>query len=247
MNVPLWVTELADVFWEAAGLREPFPRALRRPIARALPMVVLSLPRLRLRDALDWLRRHEIGCPCTAPDRGLHACLMAWKGWGYVFLDGTDPEDEQRLSLAHELAHFLRHYWQPRARARRKLGEQVLDVFDGRRPPSAAERVHALLAGVPIGFHLHLLDRDPEVRLPAGAVLTAEHEADRLAYELLAPADEVLRRAGPYQTAALAELLRLEFGLPHAHAARYGDILFPTAPADPLLERFLRSRASLDV
>jgi len=235
--VPLWVTELADAFWAAAGIREPVPRALRRPIARALQMAIISLPQLRLRHVLDWLRRHAIGCPCTAPDRGLHACLAAWKGWGYVFLDGADPEDEQRLSLAHELAHFLRHYWRPRRLARRKLGEQSLDVFDGRRPPTGGERVHALLASVPIGFHLHLLDRDPQGGLPADTVLAAEEEADRLAYELLAPAEEILNRGGSRRGQALAELLRIDFGLPAAHALRYAHILFPSEPADPLLKR----------
>ncbi len=235
--VPLWVAELADAFWAAAGVREPFPRALRRPIARALQVVIVTLPRLRFKDVLAWLQRHQIACPCSAADRSLHACLAARAGWGYIFLDGTDPEDEQRLSLAHELAHFLRHYWQPRQLATRHLGEQVLDVLDGRRQPTRAERIHALLVSVPMGFHLHLLSRDLEGGFPAGTVLAAEDEADRLAYELLAPADEVLSRLGPDQEQDLAELLRTDFGLPAAHAPRYRDILVPPAPADPLLKR----------
>jgi hypothetical protein len=225
---------LADAFWGAAGVREPFPRALRRPTARALQMVIVTLPRLRFKDVLAWLQRHQLACPCSATDRSLHACLAAWGGWGYTFLDGTDSEDEQRLSLAHELAHFLRHYWQV---ATRHLGEHILEVLDGRRPPTRAERIHALLASVPMGFHLHLLGRDPEGGFPAGTLLAAEEEADRLAYELLAPADEVLSRLGSHQEQDLAELLRTEFGLPFANASRYRDILVPPEPADPLLKR----------
>jgi hypothetical protein len=235
--VPLWVAELADAFWGAAGVREPFPRTLRRPIARALQVVIVTLPRLRFKDVLAWLQRHQIACPCSAADRSLHACLVAWAGWGYTFLDGTDTEDEQRLSLAHELAHFLRHYWQPRQLATRRFGEQVLDVLDGRRPPTCAERIHALLASVPMGFHLHLLGRGAEEAFVAGTVLAAEEEADRLAYELLAPADEVLSRLTPHQELDLAELLQTDFGLPAADAARYRDILVPPPPADPLLKR----------
>lgn len=236
MNLPLWVADLADTFWELAGSPEPFPRSLRRPIARALPMAVISLPQLRLGHVLDWLQRNRIGCSSSAADRALHACLAAWRGWGYVFLDGADPEDEQRLSLAHELAHFLRHYWHPRRMACRKLGDQVVEVLDGLRPPTTAERVHSLLALAPIGFHMHLLDRDPQGGLPAGTVLAAEDEADRLAYELLAPAEEVLHRSSDRRN-AMAELLRVDFGLPAAHALRYRDILVPAAPVDPLLSR----------
>jgi hypothetical protein len=190
-----------------------------------------------LRDALDWLRRNNIHCPCTTADRGLHACLLAWRGWGFVFLDGSDPEDEQRLSLAHELAHFLRHYWQPRALARRRFGDTVLEVLDGLRPPTAAEGVAALLASVPLGFHLHLLDHDPEAGLSSGTIPAAEQEADRLAYELLAPAEEVARCAGDRRGEALADLLRTDFGLPADHALLYADLLVPPAPLDPLLRR----------
>src|SRR5262249_17187922 len=48
MSVPFWVAELANEFWEAAELREPFPRSLHVPIARALTMSVTALPRLSL-------------------------------------------------------------------------------------------------------------------------------------------------------------------------------------------------------
>jgi hypothetical protein len=144
MIVPLWVTDLADAFWQAAGMREPFPRALRRPIARALQMVVITLPQLRQRNVLAWLRRHAIGFTCNADDRRLQGCLAAGRGWGYVFMDGADPEDEQRPSLAHELAHFLRHYWQPRRAACHTFGNQIMEVLDGPRrrpfkgPPAAS-------------------------------------------------------------------------------------------------------------
>ena len=235
--VPLWVTELADVFWEAAGVREPFPRALRRPIARALQMVIISLPRLRLQDVTDWLRRHDIDCPCGAANSDLHACLAAWRGWGYVFLDGADPEDEQRLSLAHELAHFLRHYWHPRWLARRKFGApgprrpRRAPPPDPRRArPRPARLGSDRLSSAPAGSRLGgpAPGRDGPGRRERG---------DRLAYELLAPADEVLSRVGPPRRQTLEELLRSDFGLPAAHASCYGDILFPPTSADPLLKR----------
>ena len=38
MNVPLWVAELANRFWSAAGTPEPFPRMLERPLTVAVPL-----------------------------------------------------------------------------------------------------------------------------------------------------------------------------------------------------------------
>jgi hypothetical protein len=222
-------------------MREPFPRSLRRPIARGLSMVVVSLPRLRLHDVQDWLSRNGIGGACTAGDRSLRACLAARDGWGYVFVDGADPEDEQRLSLAHELAHFLRHYWQPRREACRRLGEQIIEVFDGRRPPTPEERLHSLIARVPIGFHWHLMQRDSTGDYANEAIASAEREADRLAYELLAPAKEVIKCMGGVRgdagRADLVDLLCSEFGLPSMHAARYSHLLLPAVTGGPFLQR----------
>ena len=174
----------------------------------------------------------------------MRACLAACRGHGLIFLDGADEEEEQRFSLAHELAHFLRHYWQPRRRARRRLGEQVAEVLDGDRPPTEQERLHALLKNVPLGFHLHLMRRGRRREGINAAVAWAEEEADLLAYELLAPAADVLARTGPVQGDAgrvkLAEVLQSDFGLPAQQAADYGRLLLPPVWEDPLLRR-LRS------
>jgi hypothetical protein len=245
MSVPLWVAELVRTFWAAAGTTEPFPRNLRRPCFRALPVSIILLSRLRLDGVRTWLRENGIHCPCEETDRPLRACLVAHHGHGLIFLDGTDEEDEQRFSLAHELAHFLRHYWQPRQVACRRLGEQIVQVFDGERAPTLQERLHALLRNAPLGFHLHLMLRGPRREIPTTAVARAEEEADLVAYELLAPAADVLARCGQVQDqgarrAWLVEVLQTDFGLPQQQAADYGRLLLPPVQEDPLLRR-LRS------
>jgi hypothetical protein len=220
---------------------ESFPRELRRPIARALPVSIVLLSGLRLDSVRGWLRDNGIGCPCDQTDRPLRACVAACRGHGLIFLDGTDTANEQRFSLAHELGHFLRHYWRPRQLACRRLGRQVVEVFDGERPPTSQERLGALLKNVPLGFQLHLMRRGPCRELLSADVARAEEEADLLAYELLAPARDVLARVGPVHDDAgrvrLVEVLQSVFGLPQEPASHYAGLLVPAFREDPLLRR----------
>ncbi|MBI4497316.1 MAG: hypothetical protein HY689_05400 [Chloroflexi bacterium] len=221
---------IAQEFWAAAGGPEPFPRRLEGAVLWALPLMVAKLPRLWVRDAEAWLRARGLPFCAGGPDRPLHGCLVAYGGSGCVLLDGTDPADEQRFSLAHEVAHFLLDYQEPRRRAVQRLGRSLLEVFDGRRPPTATERIDAILCQAPMGAHTHLMERRPDGVLGCGPVADAEAQADRLALELLAPDAEVERRVAlsgrPVAFAAgrrhLVAALTTDFGLPQAVAASYG-------------------------
>ncbi len=241
MSAPLWVAELAADFWRCAGTAEPFPRALRTPLARgAFELTVREMAGLSVRTAEDYLARLGIGRPSGAPDRPLRACLVAFAGDGFIFLDAADSLSERTFSLAHEVAHFLRDYWQPRRRAAAALGEHVLEVLDAVRPPRPHERLHAVLRGVPAGCHRHLMARDGGRLSPA--VAAAERDADRLAVELLAPEAEAHARL-PAGAGGGAALLREGFGLPEGVAGWYAEILFPPGPpSDPLLQRLRSAR-----
>ena len=239
MTTPLWVLELAAEFWQRAGAPGPFPRDLRPSVHRATPLSVKVLEGLNVQRVRTWLGKQRVACVVPAGDRALRACLFARDSWGVVFLDADDPETEHRFSLAHEIGHFLRHYWQPRRRAVAHFGEGILDVFDGKRPPTPTERLHALLRNVRVGAHLHLLGRDDRRRAVSGAIAAAEEEADRLGCELLAPTELLTRVRSRSTREARQEVERqliATFGFPRPEAAAHACRLYPPL-GDPLLRR----------
>jgi len=237
MSVPLWAAELARAFWARVGEPESFPRSLRRPIARALPLSVVLLPKLSLCAASAWLHNCGLVCELPGEDRPLRACLLARRGHGFALVDGSDEEVEQRFSIAHELAHFLRDYWILRQRICKRLGSAALEVLDGKRPATAQERLHAVLRNVQLGFHLHLMERDSAGNPATATIAESEEDADRLAYELLAPAAHVLADSTARSPRALVQKLRHFYGLPGMQASRYAKVLLPAGRSDPLLLR----------
>jgi hypothetical protein len=228
VSVPVWVADLAAGFWAAAGDPPPFPRDLREPARWAFPFAVVEVHGLSVAGVFRWLADRDIPVPVDEPDRPLRACLYARSDRGFAFVEAADDPAERRFSVAHELAHFLRDYWRPRRAAERQLGRAVLEVLDGLRPPTADERLAAVLRNRPIGPHVHLLRRDGCGRPPTAAEREAEAAADRLAFELLAPAAAV---EGPGGRPGLVGRLVGEFGLPPAPAGRYAAILVPEAAA----------------
>jgi len=240
VNPPLWVTELAREFWLLAGGAGPFPRDLRRAVPRAALLSVKVLAGLSVQRASAWLCNQGVSSLPAELDRALCACLFARGGCGFIFLDADDDEAEQRFSLAHELAHYLRHYHEPRRRAVTKFGRQILEVFDGKRLPTPTERLHALLRNIRIGEHVHLLARDDRRRIASPTIASAEFDADLLGCELLAPAGAVLQRTRR-RTARASRLeaerqLQETFDLPSSMATWYASWLYPPCD-DPLVQR----------
>src|SRR5687768_14020422 len=119
-----------DTFWRRCGhmYDVAFPRNIECAIARSVALIVIKLPRLTLRDVEDWLRKRSISFSFNCRSRAVRGCLVAFGGRGIIFIDESDPEDEQRFTIAHELAHFLVDYLMPRLKAIEKFQGTIPDI-----------------------------------------------------------------------------------------------------------------------
>lgn len=219
MSVPQWAWESARRFWTEAG---GWSRAadLEDAIYRVVSSVrVDGVPGLSTARVRDHLARRGCSTPEVVPDRRLRGCVLAVGGAGWILIDEDDPDDQRRFSLAHELAHFLRHH---------------LAVRDYSGDPG--RRLRGVLRGVRSLHYLHLMGRgdgflSPEVR-------EAEEEADWLAVELLAPEEELSPRLRSDATREeIADVLCEAFGLPECAASAHAARLVPEVGECPLIAR----------
>jgi hypothetical protein len=237
--------DLIQAFWQAAGQDEPFPRALEQSLAFALPVALVKLPRLTSRSAEQWARARGRDLNLATTNRPLHGCLTAASGFGIIFVDGTDPADEQRFTIAHEIGHFLADYLRPRRRALDRFGERFVDVLDGKRPPTLPEQVQSVIAGIAVGPYVNLMQRDLQGS-DALELWSIENRADRIALALLAPPELVLDRdlgdRYPQRLETLTRVLTSGFGLPPTPALRYAANLLAECGLGPSLAESIATR-----
>jgi hypothetical protein len=217
--IPGWLLRAADEFWGEAGPPLNYPRDLTLPALRAYILHRQIIPGLRLSAIEAWFAQRECRLQFDEPDRRLRGCLTAVGGTAIVFIDGADGPAEHRFTFAHEIAHLLLDYVLPRRRAIARIGPGIVDVLDGVRPPTAQERIDSALNDCPLGLHIALLDR----RNPTAQLTQVESKADQLAWELLAPDEELDRRFGTVRISAaeLTQHLIDGFGFPAPEAERY--------------------------
>ncbi|PYS93966.1 MAG: hypothetical protein DMF64_02975 [Acidobacteria bacterium] len=240
--------EAVERFWQQCGEVEPYPRSLERSLSLALPVVLVKLPHLKLQGVESWFAQRSATFQFNCRSRAVRGCLLAYGGHGLIFVDGADPEDERRFTVAHEVAHFIVDYWLVRERACAKFGGQIIEVFDGVRRPSVSERVGALLAGAQLGVYTKLIERDEAGAATQGAVYQIEDRADRVALALLAPPEDVLAEADTsavnftLRHESVSELLCTRFGLPASAGATYARSLLESVGRGPSWVETLRLR-----
>ena len=151
---------LAEEFWEGVPLPcRALPRDLAAVVSLALPVTVREVRDLTTRDVERRLHTYEVPYVPDSPCRRLRGCLIAYGGYGVILVDGADPGDQRRFTAAHEVAHFLVDYMEPRRRAIEALGRGIMPVLDGARPPTSTERLNAILGAVSLGLHLDIMER----------------------------------------------------------------------------------------
>ncbi len=211
---------LAGEFWDGTGLHEVFPRKIEQAIAFKLPLALVGLSPLTVAAIGHWLQQRDIATRLPNDRRDLCGCLVAHGGRGFIFICDADSPEEQRLTIAHETAHFLIDYLWPREQVLHELGEGIAEVLDGLRLATPAERAAAILSRVRLGPHIHVLPRPERDEHSDVAVAHAEDRADRLALELVAPQARVravlneLSARQALTAKAVCATLAIHFGLP---------------------------------
>ncbi len=242
----LWLKEATEQFWRSAGQTGRFPRDLERAIVTTLPVALVRLPHLWTGKVEQWLADRGLSYRITHAHRPLRGCVIGYRGRALIFVDGTDAISDLRFTLAHEVAHLIVDYFRPRQQILTHCGSKALDVLDGLRPPTREERIDAILSAVKLGVHTHFMDRTPDWQC-ATPVFHVECRADRLALELLAPADDVRRRLPrmalhrSYEARArsVARLLTSRFKLPSSIAREYGRHLCACWFGEPSVREWL--------
>lgn len=247
------VHRTAEKFWKSAGdIQSRFPRDIESAIAWSLPLFMVRLPRLWVHDVERYLRERRLPVVIgPAADRRLHGCVLAIRGKGLIIVDGTDKPPQVRFTIAHEAAHFMLDYQEPRLRAVQRLGENIQSVLDGERALEPEERVDGLLANAPVGLYAHFMHRN-SAGFGSEKTLEAESQADQLAFELIAPEGELWRmlprgfieRGYESSLAAVRLLLVRRFGLPSGAAAQYAASLCRSRFGGATVREWLGMRGS---
>lgn len=250
--INVWLTsieeEIINDFWRASGAIEPFPRNLERYIALTLPLMVVRLPHLQIRDIHRWLDRRGVLFHFDCTNRRLRGCLIAHRGGGAIFVDGSDTEGEVQFTIAHELGHFLADYIHPRTAALRVHGSSVADILDGVRLPTPVERIASVVTGTNMSIHVDLLERNSAGDVSSD-IWRAESRANRMAVAFVAPPKIVLSRLKRPLSLHFAERQKLlakqlvdDFNLPIWASMDYARALLEMIDQGPSWAKALKIR-----
>jgi len=191
------VKQAVNQFWgDLDPLQQTIPIQMEASLWKH-KLTLISLPNLDVSKVYEWLKSEQSVTPKSVKgrSRSIFGCLVAYAGYGYIFIDKNSPATEQRFTIAREVGHFLYDYVTPRNDAISKLGIGISEVLDGKREATEEERVHAILASVKVDMYVDLLLRDDNNQIINSQTDTSEIIADSVALEIIAPHMLVLKHS----------------------------------------------------
>lgn len=237
------IIQVAKDFWKSAGGNNSFPCDITGAVNLALPIDIVSLSELSLNKIQTWLTERKVLLDLEIDDRLLHGFILISRGTGFIFVNGTDTEEERRYTIAHEASHFLLDYKLPRESAVKKLGEGILEVMNGYREPTIEERIDGTLTSVSIRPYTHILEKIGDGTFDNTEILNSENNADELALELLAPHTIVIKDTNSNRSKIsfydfknqCYQILRSKYLIPDTIAEAYSSKLAYIATGAPSL------------
>jgi hypothetical protein len=236
---PTWLQRVMELFWDGPA-PSAFPVSLELEALTRLPLALVELENLSTDRIETWLLSRQTQLHVHAAPRPLRAALIAYAGTGIVFVDSALDESERRVSLAHEIGHFLTDYLLIRQEVE-ETAPELVDVLDGLRDPTDDDHITALLQRLPLGVHTHLLARSEHGEYGSRETERSEERATRVAWELLAPQASIETRAHDLSNAfEVVKVLRSDFGLSPDAARGYATYLSQTSSDKDSFDRRFR-------
>ncbi len=236
------IAQVAKDFWKSAG-ESAVPYDISGAVNLALPLDIICLSELSLKKVQIWLNERTVFLELEIDDRLLHGFILILRGSGFIFVNGTDSEEERRYTIAHEAGHFLLDYKLPREIAVKRMGGTILEVMDGYREPTIEERIDGVLHSISIKPYTHLLEKVGDGTFNNLDILNSENDADALALELLAPSGTVIKETNPAKSKIsfydfknkCYQILRNKYLIPGPFAEAYSSKLAYVATGAPSL------------
>jgi hypothetical protein len=236
------IVQVAKDFWKSSG-ELGFSYDISGAVNLALPIDIICLSELSLKKIQIWLNERRVFLELEIDDRLLHGFILISRGSGFIFVNGTDTEEERRYTIAHEASHFLLDYKLPREMAVKRMGRAILEVMDGYREPTIEERIDGVLLSVSIKPYTHLLEKVGDGTFNNQDILNSENDADALALELLAPSGAVIKDTNPGRVKIsfydfknkCYQVLRSKYSIPGPFAEAYSSKLAYSATGAPSL------------
>lgn len=189
-----YIVNIARDFWSKVPDKPTLPYDIFGAVSLTMPLDIISLSGLTVVKIQKWLLERNVELEIGIPDRSLHGLILTLQNTGFIFIDGTDSPPERRYTVAHEASHFILDYTIPREKAVARLGTGILEVLDGHREATTAERIEGVLSSLSIQPFTHLLEKSGDGSFFSEATFNAENDADSLALELLAPVANIVRQ-----------------------------------------------------